>query len=85
MFLIESLMYIFMFHSYFDDYLGKITLMKSIANGSVEGFPDHSAVRTAFVEADILGELSHLRCHQCVLGQGLDQLVEGCHRHHGVP
>jgi len=41
---------------------GKTTLMRSIANGSVEGFPDPSTVRTVFVEADILGELSHLSC-----------------------
>lgn len=41
---------------------GKSTLMRSIANGSVEGFPDSSEVRTVFVEADILGELSHLSC-----------------------
>jgi len=41
---------------------GKTTLMRSIANGSVEGFPDPSLVRTVFVEADILGELSHLSC-----------------------
>jgi len=41
---------------------GKTTLMRSIANGSVEGFPDPSTVRTVFVEADIMGELSHLSC-----------------------
>ena len=41
---------------------GKTTLMRAIANGSVEGFPDPSEVRTVFVEADILGELSHLSC-----------------------
>jgi elongation factor 3 len=41
---------------------GKTTLMRSIANGSVEGFPDASEVRTVFVEADIQGELSHLSC-----------------------
>ena len=41
---------------------GKTTLMRSIANGSVEGFPDPANVRTVFVEADILGELSHLSC-----------------------
>jgi elongation factor 3 len=41
---------------------GKTTLMRSIANGSVEGFPDPASVRTVFVEADILGELSHLSC-----------------------
>ena len=31
--------------------------MRSIANGSVEGFPDPSTVRTVFVEADILGTM----------------------------
>ncbi|KAI9353222.1 elongation factor EF-3 [Zopfochytrium polystomum] len=46
---------------------GKTTLMRSIANGSVEGFPDASEVRTVFVEADILGELSHLSCVDYIL------------------
>jgi len=46
---------------------GKTTLMRSIANGSVEGFPDPAAVRTVFVEADILGELSHLSCCDYVM------------------
>lgn len=41
---------------------GKTSLMRAIANGSVEGFPDPAEVRTVFVEADILGELSHLSC-----------------------
>jgi len=41
---------------------GKTTLMRAIANGSLEGFPDASTVRTVFVEADIMGELSHLSC-----------------------
>ena len=41
---------------------GKTTLMRAIANGSVEGFPDPTTVRTVFVEADIQGELSHLAC-----------------------
>jgi len=41
---------------------GKTTLMRSIANNSVEGFPDSSDVRTVFVEADIQGEQSHLSC-----------------------
>jgi elongation factor 3 len=41
---------------------GKTTLMRSIANGSVEGFPDGNDVRTVFVEADIQGEQSHLSC-----------------------
>ena len=39
---------------------GKTTLMRSIATGHVEGFPDPSVVQTLFVEADILGDLSHL-------------------------
>jgi len=46
---------------------GKTTLMRAIANGSVEGFPDASEVRTVFVEADILGELSHLSCLDYVM------------------
>jgi elongation factor 3 len=41
---------------------GKTTLMRSITNGQVEGFPDANEVRTVFVEADILGELSELCC-----------------------
>merc|ERR1719199_831607 len=45
---------------------GKTTLMRSIANGSVEGFPDRSEVRTVFVEADIQGEQSHLSCVEYV-------------------
>jgi len=39
---------------------GKTTLMRAIANDQVEGFPPADEVRTVFVEADILGELSHL-------------------------
>jgi elongation factor 3 len=41
---------------------GKTTLMRSIANNQVEGFPDVTEVRTVFVEADIQGEQSHLSC-----------------------
>jgi len=41
---------------------GKTTLMRSIAMGQVEGFPPPTEVRTVFVEADILGELSDLAC-----------------------
>lgn len=41
---------------------GKTTLMRSIAQNQVEGFPDTSEVRTVFVEADIQGEQSHLSC-----------------------
>merc|ERR1719232_963896 len=46
---------------------GKTTLMRSIANNQVEGFPDTSQVRTVFVEADIQGEQSHLSCVDYVL------------------
>lgn len=46
---------------------GKTTLMRAIANGSVEGFPDPAEVRTVFVEADIQGEQSHLSCVDYVL------------------
>jgi len=46
---------------------GKTTLMRSIANNQVEGFPDVSQVRTVFVEADIQGEQSHLACVDYVL------------------
>jgi elongation factor 3 len=56
---------------------GKTTLMRSIANGSVEGFPDSADVRTVFVEADIMGELSHLSCIDYVMQdprlQGLER------------
>ena len=41
---------------------GKTTLMRAIANEQVEGFPPGSELRTVFVEADILGELSDLPC-----------------------
>tara|TARA_B100001250_G_scaffold413621_1_gene448364 strand:- start:559 stop:3645 length:3087 start_codon:yes stop_codon:yes gene_type:complete len=41
---------------------GKTTLMRAIANEQVEGFPPGSELRTVFVEADILGELSDLSC-----------------------
>ena len=40
---------------------GKTTLMRSIAEGSVDGFPSPEDVRTVFVEADIQGELSHAK------------------------
>jgi len=46
---------------------GKTTLMRSIANNQVEGFPDTSQVRTVFVEADIQGEQSHLSCVEYVV------------------
>jgi elongation factor 3 len=56
---------------------GKTTLMRAIANGSVEGFPDASEVRTVFVEADILGELSHLSCVDYIMQ---DPRLAGCSR-----
>lgn len=56
---------------------GKTTLMRAIANGSVEGFPDPSVVRTVFVEADILGELSHLSCVDYIMQ---DPRLAGCAR-----
>jgi len=56
---------------------GKTTLMRSIANGSVEGFPDPATVRTVFVEADILGELSHLSCVDYIMQ---DERLKGCSR-----
>jgi len=46
---------------------GKTTLMRSIANNQVEGFPDSADVRTVFVEADIQGEQSHLSCIDYIL------------------
>ncbi len=58
---------------------GKTTLMRSIANGSVEGFPDPAEVRTCFVEADILGELSHLSCVDYVMA---DEALQGMTREH---
>eukprot|EP00296_Roombia_truncata_P007506 JP445944.1.p1 GENE.JP445944.1~~JP445944.1.p1 ORF type:complete len:1063 (-),score=483.35 JP445944.1:201-3389(-) len=39
---------------------GKSTLMRSMANGQIDGFP--TDLRTVFVEADIQGEMSHLAC-----------------------
>lgn len=45
---------------------GKTTLMRSIANNQVEGFPDTGQVRVVFVEADIQGEQSHLSCVEYV-------------------
>merc|ERR1712176_1304946 len=56
---------------------GKTTLMRSIANNQVEGFPDTSQVRTVFVEADIQGEQSHLSCIEYVF---VDEKIQnlGC-------
>jgi len=58
---------------------GKTTLMRSIANNQVEGFPDTNEVRTVFVEADIQGEQSHLSCIEYVF---VDEKIQalGCTR-----
>jgi len=58
---------------------GKTTLMRSIANNQVEGFPDTTEVRTVFVEADIQGEQSHLSCIEYVF---IDEKIQalGCTR-----
>ena len=42
-------------------------LMRAIAEGSVDGFPDKDELSSVFVEADIQGELSHLDCVNYVL------------------
>ena len=46
---------------------GKTTLMRSIANEQVDGCPPASELRTVFVEADIIGELSDLPCVDYIL------------------
>jgi len=56
---------------------GKTTLMRSIANNQVEGFPDVDQVRTVFVEADIQGEQSHLSCIDYVFSDEKIQAL-GC-------
>jgi len=58
---------------------GKTTLMRSIANNSVEGFPDSADVRTVFVEADIQGEQSHLSCIEYIVVDPKIQAL-GCTR-----
>lgn len=45
---------------------GKSTLLRSIANGSVEDFPSADELKCVFVEADIQGEISHLVCLEYV-------------------
>eukprot|EP00177_Eucheuma_denticulatum_P006840 GFKZ01012455.1.p1 GENE.GFKZ01012455.1~~GFKZ01012455.1.p1 ORF type:complete len:1144 (-),score=200.15 GFKZ01012455.1:125-3337(-) len=54
---------------------GKTTLMRAIANGQVEGFPPPTEVKTVFVEADILGELSHLNIVDYVFA---DEAIKAC-------
>jgi elongation factor 3 len=47
---------------------GKTTLLRAIAGDpGVDGFPPREEVRTVFVQADILGELSHLLCIEYVM------------------
>lgn len=53
---------------------GKTTLMRSIAQEQIEGFPPATELRSVFVEADILGELSHLTCTEYVLA---DERIQG--------
>merc|ERR1712003_597991 len=55
---------------------GKTTLMRSIANNQVEGFPDVDQVRTVFVEADIQGEQSHLSCVEYVFADEKIQAMQ---------
>jgi len=57
---------------------GKTTLMRSVANGQLDGFPPADEVRTVFVEADIMGELSHLACLEYIFR---DPRIQAC----GVP
>eukprot|EP00227_Mantoniella_beaufortii_P016613 CAMPEP_0197585056 /NCGR_PEP_ID=MMETSP1326-20131121/7462_1 /TAXON_ID=1155430 /ORGANISM="Genus nov. species nov., Strain RCC2288" /LENGTH=1042 /DNA_ID=CAMNT_0043149509 /DNA_START=144 /DNA_END=3272 /DNA_ORIENTATION=+ len=52
---------------------GKTTLMRSIAMEQVDGFPPASELRTVFVEADIIGELSHLPCVDYIM---LDERIK---------
>lgn len=54
---------------------GKTTLMRAISNGQVEGFPPRDEVKTVFVEADILGELSHLNVVDYVFA---DEAIRAC-------
>jgi elongation factor 3 len=54
---------------------GKTTLMRSISNGQLEGFPPADEVKTVFVEADILGELSHYACIDYIFN---DPRIQAC-------
>ena len=54
---------------------GKTTLMRSIANGQLEGFPPADEVKTVFVEADIMGELSHYACLDYIFN---DARIQAC-------
>jgi elongation factor 3 len=57
---------------------GKSSLLRAIAGGKVEGFPDPSLVRTVFVATDIQGELSDLSVLDYIFQ---DELLKDC----GVP
>ncbi|KAJ8608442.1 hypothetical protein CTAYLR_009594 [Chrysophaeum taylorii] len=57
---------------------GKTSLLRSLANNQLENFPGPDQVRTVFVEADILGELSHLACLDYIFN---DARIQAC----GVP
>eukprot|EP00500_Bicosoecida_sp_ms1_P002803 CAMPEP_0203806648 /NCGR_PEP_ID=MMETSP0115-20131106/608_1 /ASSEMBLY_ACC=CAM_ASM_000227 /TAXON_ID=33651 /ORGANISM="Bicosoecid sp, Strain ms1" /LENGTH=1073 /DNA_ID=CAMNT_0050715311 /DNA_START=76 /DNA_END=3297 /DNA_ORIENTATION=- len=54
---------------------GKSTLLRSIANGSIEDFPDADELKCVFVEADIQGEMSHLVCLEYVFA---DPAIQSC-------
>lgn len=46
---------------------GKSTLMRSIANEQVDGFPPRDEVRTVYVESDIQGDMIDLPCNEFIL------------------
>ena len=46
---------------------GKTTLLRSIANEQVDGFPPQNELKAVFVESDIQGEQSHLSCIEYIL------------------
>jgi elongation factor 3 len=52
---------------------GKTSLMRAMANTEIEGFPKE--LKSVFVEADILGELSHLSCSGYILA---DESIQQC-------
>jgi len=52
---------------------GKTTLMRAMAAGQLENFPTH--LNSVFVEADIIGELSHLSCLDYVFE---DERIQSC-------
>eukprot|EP00300_Choanocystis_sp_HF-7_P027023 c32089_g1_i1.p1 GENE.c32089_g1_i1~~c32089_g1_i1.p1 ORF type:complete len:1071 (-),score=294.19 c32089_g1_i1:146-3337(-) len=54
---------------------GKTTLMRAIANGQVEGFPDASEVLTVFVETDIPVALADLSVMEYIYA---DPLLKNC-------